>query len=268
MSDPSWQEHWSELATAALLGTDRRPAPAPLPGPLADAVARLAPLDDAESVLTQVALVAAGRRAGVRPAAPVAELAPCAADPRPPCPPAAARRLGELVEHWPSLVDEWLDVVVAQGYRLPPALAVTLLARHRADGRRALVVRAAGPVADWVAGLFPAELGPPRSPSRAAASEPVPLPADLAELLARPAPEVAERLAHGLVTGRLGVRLRPALVQLVGALAAPALPVVADALARAGTNPATMGLALSLADLARTRAAMLAELGAPPGAPP
>ena len=74
----TWADHWNHLATASLLGTDRRPAPEPPPGPLADAVAEAAPADDAESVLTQVALLVAARRAGVRPAPPVPVLAPAA----------------------------------------------------------------------------------------------------------------------------------------------------------------------------------------------
>jgi hypothetical protein len=264
VSEPTWRHQWGQLATAALLGTDRRPAPAPPPGPLADAVERLAPADDAESVLVQVALVAAARRGGVRPGQPAPELARCPDDPRPPCPPAAARRLPELVEHWPSLVDEWLDVVAARGYRLPPALAVTLWRRHRGDARRALVERAAGPVVEWITELFPAELGRGRTRRTPVPVEPPPLPADLAVLVALPAADAAAALAHGLATGRFGVRLRASLVQLVGALPAASLSAVADALGRAGTNPATLGLALSLADLARTRAAMLAELAATP----
>jgi hypothetical protein len=261
----SWRDHWGHLATAALLGTDRRRAPAPPPGPLADAVARLAPADDAESVLVQVALLSAARRAGLRPAEPVALLAPCPPDDRPPCPPAAAARLAELVEHWPSLVDEWLDRLIAGGYRLPPALAATLLARHRADARRPVVEEAAGPLAEWLTGLFPEAYGRPRSKLPAPAERP-PLPADLAELLARPAPEIAATLAAGLVSGRLGVRLRAPLVHLVSLLRPSALGSVAEALSRAGTNPSTLGLALSLADLARVRAAMIAELrGAGPG---
>ena len=35
----SLTEHWHELVTVALLGTDRREPPAPPPGPLADVVA-------------------------------------------------------------------------------------------------------------------------------------------------------------------------------------------------------------------------------------
>ena len=258
---PTWQQHWGQLATAALLGTDRRPAPAAPPGALADAVDRLAPADDAEAVLAQVALLTAAKRGGVRPGPAVAALAPCPDDARPSCPAAAARRLPALVEHWPSLVDEWLDLVVARGYRLPPALAVALLRRHRADARRALVERAAGPVAAWVTDLFPAELGGARARrTPAAPPEPPPLPADLAALLSLAPDEVAAALAHGLATARFGVRLRASLVQLVSALPVASLPAVAATLERAGTNPATLGLALSLGDLARTRAAMVLEL--------
>ncbi len=255
----SWREHWGQLATVALLGTDRRPAPEPPPGPLADAVARLAPADDAESVLVQVALLSAARRAGFRPGEPVALLAPCPPDDRPPCPPAAAARLPELVEHWPSLVDEWLDRLIVGGYRLPPALAATLLARHRADARRPVVEQAAGPLAEWLTGLFPDTYGRPRSKLPAPTERP-PLPADLADLLTRPAPEIAAALAGGVVDGHLGARLRAPLVQLVSLLRPSALGPVAEALARSGTNPSTLGLALSLADLARVRATMIAEL--------
>lgn len=262
----SWRDHWGRLATAALLGTDRRGAPEPPPGPLADAVARLAPADDAESVLAQVALLGAARRAGLRAAAPVAELAPCPPDDRPVCPPAAAARLPMLLEHAPTLVDEWLDRVDRAGYRLPPDLAATLLARHRADARRALVERATGPLAAWLTGLFPDTLAPPRGRVPTPV-EPPPLPADLAELVARPAPEIAAALAGGLADGRLGARLRAPLVQLVSRLRPSTLGPVAEALSRAGTNPATLGLALTLADLARTRAAMIAELVGVAGGP-
>jgi hypothetical protein len=223
-------------------------------------VARLAPADDAESVLVQVALLAAARRAGLRPGEPVALLAPCPPDDRPPVPPAAAARLPDLVEHAPSLVDEWLDRVVAGGYRLPGPLAVTLLERHRADARRALVEQAAGPQAEWLAGLFPERFARPKARRPPAPMEPPPLPADLARLIDRPAAETATALAAGLASGQLGVRLRAPLAQLVGRLPADSLGPVAEALARAGTNPATLGLALALADLARTRAAMIAEL--------
>lgn len=263
----TWADHWSRLATASLLGTDRRPAPEPPPGPLADAVADAAPADDAESVLTQVALLVAARRAGVQPAPPVPVLAPAADDPRPLCPPAAARRLPELVAHAPSLVDEWLDRLVTGGFRLAPDAAVTLLARHRNDGRRALVEQAAGPLAAWLTELFPRSFGR-GARGTIPVLEPPPLPADLAALAVQAADDaegVAAALAAGLASGHLGVRLRAALVQLVSALPSAALNTVADALSRAGTNAATLGLTLSLADLARTRAAMIDELTpAPP----
>lgn len=263
----SWRDHWGRLATAALLGTDRRGAPAPPPGPLADAVARLAPADDAESVLVQVALLGAARRAGMRPAPPVATLAPCPDDDRPLVPAAAAARLPDLFQHAPSLVDEWLDRVDRAGYRLPPELTATLLARYRADARREVVVRAAGPLADWLAGLFPTTYAAPRG-RLPAPVEPPPLPTDFAALIPLPADEIAATLAEGLSGGHLGVRLKAPLVQLISRLRPSALPPVAEALSRAGTNPATLGLALTLADLARTRAAMIAELAGQPAPAP
>ena len=263
----TWAEHWNRLATASLLGTDRRPSPTPPLGPLADAVAQVAPLDDAESVLTQVVLLVAARRAGVQPGPPAPALAPAAPDDRRLCPPAAARRLPELATHFPSLVDEWLDRIVAAGYRLPPDIVVTLLGRHRDDARRRLVEDAAGPLAPWLAGHFPRSFARGRR-GLAARPEPPPLPADLAGLVDQPAEAVADALAEGLATGRYGPRLRASLVQLVGLLPPSSLPVVAEALSRAGTNAATLGLTLSLGDLARTRSAMITELAAPITEPP
>ena len=52
-------------------------------------------------------------------------------------------------------------------------------------------------------------------------------------------------------------------MQFVGALPVEALPPIADRLLRAGSNPDTMGLALTLADLARTRLDLRAELARP-----
>jgi hypothetical protein len=49
-------------------------------------------------------------------------------------------------------------------------------------------------------------------------------------------------------------------VQFVGALPVDALRPIAERLLRAGSNPDTMGLALTLADLAHTRLDLRAEL--------
>ena len=128
-------EHWGALASVGLLGTDRRPAPEPPPGALRDLLQADPPADHAESVLAQVAAVAAARRAGVRPAPPLASPEPCPPDERPLCPPAALRRLFELLDTEPVLLDEWLALAAAGGFRVAPDAAVALLARYRHDPR-------------------------------------------------------------------------------------------------------------------------------------
>ena len=284
---PTLADQWAALASAALLGTDRRPAPVPLPGPLADLVGASRPADDAESVLVQVAALAAARRAGLRPASAALPLASCPDDDRPLCPPAAARRLDELIGAWPELVDEWLTRLAAAGFRLRPQHVVALAIRHRTDApRRILIDEAAGPLAPWLAGLFPAQLGSaarsrtrPVAPSNTAASstaasntavsntaavdEPFPLPPDLAPLVGAAPSIVIGTLVDGLSRGRFANRHRAVLVHLVRRLDPPVLAPLAEALSRAGTNASTLGLTMSLADLARRRAAMIAELTPP-----
>ena len=258
--------HWTELATVALLGTDRRAVPTAPAGPVADLVAALAPGDDAERVLVQVAALAAARRGGVRPAAAMSALEPCPPDDRPECPPAAARRLDELLEVWPELVDEWLERVLTGGYRLPPVTAVALLTRYRTDAaRRPRIDAAAGPLVGWLAALFPGQFaasrraGAPASPPMTT-EEAFPLPPDLAPLVTAPATTVVTILADGLTAGRLVNRHRPVLVHLIRRLPVDVLVPLAGGLSRAASNPSTLGLAMSMADLARTRAALIAEL--------
>ena len=69
-------DHWHELVTAALLGTDRRDPPDPPPGPLADAVADCAAPTPSGRMLADVAACTAVRRAGLRPHPPATPLAP------------------------------------------------------------------------------------------------------------------------------------------------------------------------------------------------
>ncbi|MEU9194833.1 DUF5691 domain-containing protein [Streptomyces hundungensis] len=146
---------WEELVTAALLGTDRRPAVGS-PGELLDAAA------------TQTLR----RRAGLVPA--VAAERPCAAPPdeRPELPDAARRRLALLLADRSApahaggrrgsapdlgeLLPQWLALANERGLRAPAALLPTLLdaARARTDVRpQALAF--AGPRGVWLAGLNP-----------------------------------------------------------------------------------------------------------------
>ena len=255
--------HWADLVTVALLGTDRRPAPHAPPGPLADLVAACEPPDDATSVLVQAAATATVRRAGLRPLPSSARLRRPEEDTRPLCPPAAARRLGEVVEAWPILLGEWLDALDAAGLRLPPEHLVTLLTRFRNDPRRRRrVERSAGPVAAWLAELFP-DLGVRRGrDANPPANEPAvtAVPSDLAPLLDLPQAEMPDAVAALLEAGGYVARHRPLLVRLVCSLPVEALAATADALRGQVTVATGAALAAELADLAQTRAEMLAEL--------
>ncbi len=265
-------DQWDALASSALLGTARRPPPTPLPGVLCDLLADRPAGDDASEALDQVAVLTVVRRAGVRPNAAAPSLVPCPDDQRPATPPAASARLVDLLTQWPILVDEWLQCAAEQRWRLSPETAVLLLERFRTDPpRRARVVSLAGPLADWLTELWPEVLAP-RRPAAAGSSAAAdgagaderPLPDDIAELAALQPAEVADAVANRLETRQLGNRNRASLVQLVSALPVEALGPLAERLARAGSHPDTMGLALTLADLARTRLDLRAELARPP----
>ncbi|MFF8998972.1 DUF5691 domain-containing protein [Streptomyces achromogenes] len=151
---------WEELVTTALLGTDRR-APAHVPP------GRTAPA----ALLDAAGVATVRRRAGLRPgrAARRPERAP--ADPRPPLPAAAARRLTTLLADRsggtgggrrgssPDLMEllpQWLAAANAHGYAAPPQALPALLdaARGRTDLRPAALAFA-GPRALWLARLNP-----------------------------------------------------------------------------------------------------------------
>lgn len=263
--------HWDALVGVALLGADRRDPPDPPPGPISDLVADLAAgiggdeacATPAGRLLTQVAAVTAARRAGSVAAPPATALAAPRLDPRPVISPAASRRWRTIVAEWPVLEDEWFLELLAHRWRLAPELVVAALVRHRRDGvRRARVVLAAGPLADWLVEHEPTLAG------GASVADPIAV-ASLPELavtpelavLDRAAPaEVAAALAAGFAEGRFGLAHRGVLVNLVARVHADALaPIVARL---SSLEPATpsVGLAAAVADLARTRHDMLAEL--------
>jgi len=152
---------WEELVTAALLGTERRTPPGCPPG-------RHAPV----ALLDAAAVETVRRRAGLRPARAATRPEPAAADPRPPLPPAAARRLSLLLADRPStpggsgrrgtapdlmeLLPQWLAAANAHGFAAPPQALPALLdaARGRTDLRPAALAFA-GPRALWLARLNP-----------------------------------------------------------------------------------------------------------------
>ncbi|MGA5063003.1 DUF5691 domain-containing protein [Streptomyces exfoliatus] len=162
-ADGSWNGGlWEELVTSALLGTDRRP-PAGLAGTAAG--------DLPGALLDAAALHTVRRRAGLRPgpAAPPPDPAP--EDPRRPLPPAARRRLDQLLagRAAPSpagrrgaapdlaeLLPQWLALANERGYKAPAAGLPALLdaARARTD-LRPQALRLAGPRGLWLARLNP-----------------------------------------------------------------------------------------------------------------
>ncbi|MGW3495139.1 DUF5691 domain-containing protein [Streptomyces sp. NPDC001020] len=151
---------WEEVMTVALLGTDRRTPPWLPPG-------REAP----RALLDLAAVETVRRRAGLRPAPAGALLEPAATDPRPPLPPAAARRLTMLLSNRPGtggsgrrgtapdlmeLLPQWLSLANERGFAAPPEALPALLdaARGRTDLRPAALAFA-GPRALWLARLNP-----------------------------------------------------------------------------------------------------------------
>ncbi|MDQ1423961.1 MAG: hypothetical protein QOD72_1459 [Acidimicrobiaceae bacterium] len=249
-------EHWSALASVGLLGTDRRPAPEPPPGALRDLLEAGPPADHAESVLAQVAAVAAARRAGLRPAAPIARPDPCPVDDRPPCPRAAMRRLFELLDTEPALLDEWLGLVETGGFRIAPDAAVALLARYRSDSaRRDIVAGLAGPLAEWITEQFRSQLGA----RRGVVGSPAPMPSEFEAAVTAPTGDAIALVAR-VVSDRSRVRRdQTLLVRLLTSVAPSSLAAHIAALDDQVASGRATPFVLALLDLARTRRAMIDE---------
>ena len=260
-------DHWNELASIALLGADRRPVPQPPAGDIEALLDHLELPDPAGRLLVQVAALSAARRAGLRPNPPVQTLRPAPVDTRPLCRQTSIDRLGALVAEWPDLLEEWLDRAAAAGWRLTPDTAVGLLTRLRVhDVLREKTINLAGPLAGWLFDLFPAQFRaskpsrPARATTQADPDVPATLPPDIADLLTIGVPDLmAGELARRLQSGALANRNRASLQLLIRRLDRTFLGPVAESLGRAATNPNTMGLALTLADLARFRLQMIQE---------
>ncbi|MFG2285643.1 DUF5691 domain-containing protein [Streptomyces sp. NPDC048595] len=156
---PTAPAPWPDLVRAALLGTERRRPPVAVrPGQGA-----------AAALLGAAAVSTVRRRAALRPAPAGERPAPAPADPRPPLPPAARRRLSLLLADrggagggsrrgtapdLTELLPQWLAAAEGHGYRAPDALLPALLdaARARTDLRPAALALA-GPRALWLARL-------------------------------------------------------------------------------------------------------------------
>jgi hypothetical protein len=140
-------------------------------------------------------------------------------------------------------------------------VAVGLLAATRADpARRAVVAGLAGDLAPWITELFPAQLAPRGRPGTTPTKpETLQLPEEIAALVGLAPQDLAAAVVAGLAAGHLANRHRGALVNLISTLTVDHLTAAAEALPRADANPNTMGLALSLADLAAVRLRLIRE---------
>jgi hypothetical protein len=261
----SLTEHWHELVTVALLGTDRRDPPEPPTGPLADVVDDTVADTPSARMLVAVAGSVAARRAGLRPLAPADPPRPPDDDLRPLVSAVAARRWWSLIRSWPVLEDEWLAVVERTGRRLPPDVLVGLLRRHRTDGTRLAVVRRmGGAAATWLLEHQPSLRSSTTLRRPPAVGDPLPglaVPPDLLALLDAGPDVVAPAVVGGFRDGAFGIAHRAVLVNFIARARADTLFPLASALAAAELPHTSAGLAASLAELAATRAHMLEELG-------
>ncbi len=274
------EAHWRDLLTVALLGTERRDPPTPPVGPLGDVVADAVRAEPSARMLADVAACAAVRRAAFVPGPAATRLAPPADDPRPLCPPAAVAAWRDAEERWPVLTDEWVLTVLAHGWRLPADVTVALLRSHRRDPvRRARVVRAAGPVAEWLLDHVPGLRGAGRSArsgTRTSDADPdadpddvaalalalpdLPIPPELEPLVGADAHTFVARLLPGFHDGRVGAARQPVLVHLLARCRPAVLEPTAEALATVDRVSPSAGVAHALADLAITRHRLLSAV--------
>lgn len=260
----SLTEHWHDLVTVALLGTDRRDPPPPPPGALADLVADTATTAPSARMLAAVGGCVAARRGGLRPLPPVPPMAAPDLDGRPMVPPRAARRWWSIITTWPVLEDEWLAVAERAGWRPSPDVLVGLLRRHRNDGtRRARVIRMGGPAADWLLEHQPALRSSTARRDAPALDDPLPglaVPPELLALLTASPDVVVRAVLAGHRDGTFGIAHRAVLINFVARVRTDALLPLASALASQEVPYTLAGMTHSLADLAATRAHMLEEL--------
>ncbi len=264
MTEPTIDQHWRDLVTVALLGTDRRDPPT-APGPIAELVADTARPSPSARMLAQVAAATAVRRAGVLPGPVLDELAAAEVDERPPCVPAAVERWHHIVTSWPVLEDEWVLTLIAQGWRVAPELLPAMLMRHRSDPvRRTRVMVAAGSTGRWLVGHLPdlAARHPAATVTPEALSElpELPIAPELAQMLDWPGAESGRVVAQALDDGGLGPSHKSMLVNLVARVRFDALVDFADVVAGVDARGPGYGLASVLTDLATTRHRMLDEL--------
>jgi hypothetical protein len=147
---------WSDLVSAALLGTQRQPPDlSGLPAPVLAAAERLPAGDPDGRLLGAAALAVSYRRAGQRAGAAGPLPPPAPADTAPPPAAAAAGRLAQLLAaNETELAVEWLGAAVAAGRRAPVELLPALLdAAARRRALRPALAPALGRRGEWLAGF-------------------------------------------------------------------------------------------------------------------
>lgn len=153
---------WDRVLRAALLGTERQPAPedAATGDPALDApVAALADRPAEARLLETAALLDAWRRAGQRAPRSAAPPAPPAPETEEhPSPPAAARVLRQIVGGGDAdLLPEWLSLAARAGIGIPDELLPAVLEVGRRHERvRGPVAAGIGARGRWLAALNPA----------------------------------------------------------------------------------------------------------------
>jgi hypothetical protein len=155
--------------------------------------------------------------------------------------------------------------LIASGWRMPPELVAPVLRRHRRDPvRRTRAEVACGPLTAWLIEQLP-ELAAPANqvtpdPESIGELLELPIPPDLAVLLTAPGDESGRALRAGIESGQLGPSHRAVLVNLLARVRPDALLDLAKALETVDQTSPGYGLAIVLADLAKTRHQMLDEL--------
>jgi hypothetical protein len=250
---------WAGLVTAAVLGTDRRPLPAPGAG--WDVPARSD--DPAIQLLDRAAAVATARRAGRRPAPAPPLVPPLELDPRPVCPPTAAAALARMLSgQFDLLVGEWFALCEAGGFQLPAHLLPALLMRGRKQPALDIAVRRiAGARARWLAEAMP-ELRLAPEPARLpAGTEPLlapPRPPDSGALVSAVIDTFADRSATWALAGQMRL--------VVAAIDPVWLPTLIRDLNRAPFHAVTERTRVDLLGLAQLRSEMIVSMSAPKSA--
>jgi hypothetical protein len=160
--DQTAQSLWDDMATAALVGSERRAAPLPTAGGLLGAMLGAIAGQDVEADqkrLAAAAMVATYRRAGTRPEADhTAGPEPCPRDERPPTTARSSRHLRAMLDGplRPALA-EWLSTVAEVGRRIRNRDLVEVLELGREHpAMRALILPVIGGRGRWLAAQNPA----------------------------------------------------------------------------------------------------------------